>query len=84
MTSNSLYCESRWYLGLGRNALVSPFYTRDLQVATNRCRLTGSFTAICGYVRNPKSITKISFKFFSIFICLFLTCANHIYWIIVY
>ena len=41
ITSNSHYFESRWYIGLGGNALVSPFYTRALQVLINRCRLTG-------------------------------------------
>ena len=57
MTSNSLYCESRWYLGLVKNALVSPFYTRAFHVVINRCSLTGYFPAICGYVWNPKSST---------------------------
>ena len=64
MTSNSQYLDSRVYLGFGWNALVSPFYTRALHVVINRCRLTGSFTSICGYGRNPKSSTfppKISY-----------------------
>ena len=43
MTSNPHYCESHRYLVLGGNALVSPFYTRDLHVLINRCRLTGTF-----------------------------------------
>ena len=55
MTSESHYCESRWYIGLGGNNLVSPFYTRSLHVVINRCRLTGPFPAICGYGVNPKS-----------------------------
>ena len=42
MNSNSHYCESRWYLGLGRNVLVSPFYNWALHVVINRCRLTGT------------------------------------------
>ena len=41
ITSNSYYCESRWYLGLDGNALVSPFYTRDLNIGINRCKWTG-------------------------------------------
>ena len=55
MTRKSLYCEPRWYLGLGRNALVSPFNTCNLHVVINMCRLTGYFPAICGYGGNPKS-----------------------------
>ena len=41
MTSDSHYCESLWYLGIGRNILVSPFYTRYLHVVINRRELTG-------------------------------------------
>ena len=41
INSNSHYFESRWYIGLGGNALVSPFYTSDLHVGINRCKLTG-------------------------------------------
>ena len=61
MTSNSHYCESRWYLGLGRNDLDSLFYTRDLHIIINMGRLTGPFPAICGYVGNPKS-SKITME----------------------
>ena len=60
MISDSLYCESRWYIGLGGNVLVSLFYTRYLQVVINSCRLTGSFIIICGYGGNPKSSTPFS------------------------
>ena len=42
-TSDSHYCESHWYTGLGVNAFISPLYTRVLQVVINRCRLTGPF-----------------------------------------
>ena len=41
MTINSHYCESHWYIGLGRNTIVLPFYTRYLHVVINRCKLTG-------------------------------------------
>ena len=41
MTSDSHYCESHWYLGLGGNALASPFYTEALHVVINSCRLSG-------------------------------------------
>ena len=41
MTINSHYCESRWYLVLGGDALVSPLYNRALHVLINRCKLTG-------------------------------------------
>ena len=53
--NESNYCESRWYIGLDGNTLVSPFYTRDLHVVINMCRLIGTFPAICGYGRKPKS-----------------------------
>ena len=41
MTSDLYYCESRWYIVLGGNALVSPFNSRDLHDVINRCKLTG-------------------------------------------
>ena len=41
ITSDSHYCDSRWYLVFGGNALVSPFYTIDLQILINRCKLIG-------------------------------------------
>ena len=40
MTSNSQYCESNWYIGLGGNDLVSSFYTWALNVVINWCKLT--------------------------------------------
>ena len=40
MTGDSHCFELRWYLRLGGNALISPFYNRDLHVVINRCRLT--------------------------------------------
>ena len=55
MTNESHYCESRWYIGLDGNTLVSPFYTRSLHVVINMWRLTGTFPAICGYGGKPKS-----------------------------
>ena len=42
MTSESHYCESHWYLGLGGNTLVSPFYTRALHIGISRCNLNGT------------------------------------------
>ena len=54
MTINSHYCESRWYLVLGGNALVSPLYNRDLRILINRCKLTGpSFPPFAGLTGTP-------------------------------
>ena len=54
MTGNSHYCDSRWYLGLGGNALASPFYTRYLNVGINMCNLTGpSFLPYMDMAGNP-------------------------------
>ena len=41
ITSDSHYCDSIWYIGIGGNDSVSPFYTRDFHVGINMCRLTG-------------------------------------------
>ena len=54
MTINSHYCESRWYLVLGGDALVSPLYNRDLRVLINRCKLTGpSFLTYMDIAETP-------------------------------
>ena len=63
MTSDSHYCESRWYIRLGGNTLVSPFYTRDLHDVINRCKLTGpGFPPYINMVGTP-SLAPASEKF---------------------